>query len=143
MNISDAGLDLIKDAEELRLRAYLCPAGVWTIGWGHTRGVKPGDTCTEAEAKQMLRDDIAPVERAVAESVKVPITQGMYDALCSLVFNIGTGAFRKSTLLRLLNESKYQLAAAEFPRWKKSKGKTLSGLVIRRAKERALFEGKA
>jgi lysozyme len=143
MNISDAGLRLIKDFESLRLKAYRCSAGVPTIGYGHTKGVRMGDTCTEAQADAWLHEDVAWATRAVAESVKVPITQAMFDALTSFVFNVGASGFRKSTLLRLLNESKYSLAAGQFPRWNKSKGRVVAGLTKRRAAERALFEGNA
>lgn len=143
MTISDAGLALIKAAEGLRLSAYLCPARVWTIGYGTTKGVKPGDTITEAQAEDMLRADVAKFERAVTDAVRVPITQGQFDALVSLAYNIGAAALRKSTLLRLLNESKYSLAAAQFDRWNRAGGRVLAGLTKRRAAERALFEGKA
>jgi lysozyme len=142
MTLSDAGLALIKQFEGLSLKAYLCPARVWTIGYGTTRGVQPGNQVTEAEAEMLLRDDVSRFERGVAERIQVPVTQGQFDALVSLAYNIGLSAFGKSTLLRLLNDSKYSLAAEQFPRWNKAGGKVLSGLTKRRAAERAMFEGK-
>jgi lysozyme len=143
MTISDDGLALIKSAEGLRLSAYLCPANVWTIGYGTTRGVKAGQAISAIKAEELLREDVRQFERAVSEAVDVPITQGQFDALVSLVYNIGTGAFKKSTLLRLLNQSRYAEAAAQFARWNKGGGKVLPGLVKRRAAERKLFEGTA
>jgi lysozyme len=143
MTISDAGLALIKRFEGLSLKAYRCSAGVLTIGWGTTRGVKPGQVISEAEAEAMLRADVARFAQGVSERLQVPVTQGQFDGLVSLAYNIGLAAFGKSTLLRLLNQSKYAEAAAQFPRWNKGGGKVLPGLVKRRAAERALFEGKA
>jgi lysozyme len=143
MTVSDAGLALIKSAEGLRLSAYLCPAGVWTIGYGTTRGVKPGQVITEDEAEAMLRADVERFARGVSERIQVPVTQGQFDALVSLAYNIGLAAFGKSTLLRLLNESKYALSAQQFDRWNKAAGRVLPGLTKRRAAERAMFEGKA
>jgi lysozyme len=142
MNLSDDGLALIKRFEGLSLKAYLCPARVWTIGYGTTRGVRPGQVISEAEAETMLRADVARFAQGVAERLQVPVTQGQFDALVSLAYNIGLSAFGKSTLLRLLNDSKYSLAAEQFPRWNKAGGKVLSGLTKRRAAERAMFEGK-
>jgi lysozyme len=143
MKLSDAGLALIKDHEGLSLKAYRCPAGILTIGFGSTSHVSPGQVITEAEADMRLRADVAFAERAVSEAVQVPITQSQADALISFVFNVGSGAFKKSTLLRLLNQSRYAEAAAQFPRWNKARGRVLAGLTKRRAAERAMFEGKA
>jgi lysozyme len=142
MNLSDDGLALIKRFEGLSLKAYLCPARVWTIGYGTTRGVRPGQVISEAEAETMLRADVARFAQGVAERLQVPVTQGQFDALVSFAYNVGLAAFGKSTLLRLLNDSKYSLAAEQFPRWNKAGGKVLSGLTKRRAAERAMFEGK-
>lgn len=143
MTLSPAGLALIKQFEGLELKAYRCSAGVPSIGYGHTKGVRMGDTCTQAQAETWLAQDVEWADRAVTDSVMVPITQGMHDALTSFVYNVGAGAFRKSTLLRLLNESKYGLAAAQLPRWNRAKGRAVDGLTKRRAAERAMFEGKA
>lgn len=137
--IAAPGLTIIKIFEALRLRAYLCPAGIPTIGWGHTRGVKMGDTCTYLQAEQWLREDCRDAERAVNARVKVPLTQNQFDALVSFVFNVGGGAFASSTMLRKLNAGDYVGAAEQFPRWNKSGGKVLRGLTLRREREQNLF----
>lgn len=143
MTLSPAGLRLIKEFEGLSLKAYVCPAGVLTIGYGTTRGVKPGQVISEAEAEAMLREDVRQFERGVSEAVKVPLAQHEFDALVSFAYNVGLGAFRTSTLLRLLNKGDKAGAAAQFGRWNKAKGKVLAGLTRRRAAERAMFEGKS
>ena len=140
MQISKAGLDLIKQFEGLYLKAYRCPAGVPTIGYGHTAGVAMGQTITQQQADDYLRRDVRQFERAVARLVTVPLTQGQFDALVSFAFNLGDGALAQSTLLRLLNAGDYAGAAAQFDRWNKAGGRVLPGLVRRRAAERALFE---
>lgn len=146
MKISPEGLNLIRAHEGLRLKAYLCPAGKWTIGYGHTKGVRPGDTCTKEEAENMLRLDAADVEGALRHLVKVTVTQGQFDALGSFTFNFGGRKLETSTLLRLLNEGDYKGAAKQFPRWvhglnpKTGKYEILNGLVLRRGDERELFE---
>ena len=133
------GLDLIKEFEGLRLKAYLCSANVWTIGYGHTKGVKKGDTCTEDEADAFLVADVKWVLTAVERTVKVPLTGGQRAAVNSFIFNCGASAFRTSTLLRKLNQGDYKGAADEFPRWNKAGGKVIKGLVRRRAAERKVF----
>lgn len=142
MHISEAGLALIRQSEGLRLRAYLCPAGIPTIGYGSTAGVKLGQTITAERAEELLREDVRQFEAAVSRLVKVPLTQGQFDALVSFAFNLGARSLEQSTLLRLLNVGDYSGAAAQFDRWVYASGKRLSGLVKRRAAERALFEGK-
>ena len=141
MHTSQRGLDLIKSFEGLRLSAYKCPADVWTIGWGTTAGVTPGQTITKERAEELLREDVKRFEAQVLRLVKVPLTQGQLDALTSFVYNLGAGNLSNSTLLRLLNAGDYKGAAAQFDRWTKAGGKVLAGLVRRRAAERALFEG--
>jgi lysozyme len=143
MKTGQAGLHLIKTFEGLKLSAYLCPAGVWTIGYGTTKGVKPGQAITAAKAEELLAADLRKFEDTVNTAVAVPITQGQFDALVSLAYNIGSGAFRASTLLRLLNAGDYAGAAKQFDRWNKAGKKVLAGLTRRRAAERQLFEGKA
>lgn len=142
MQISKAGLDLIKQFEGLYLKAYRCPAGVPTIGYGHTAGVAMGQTITQQQADDYLRRDVRQFERAVERQVSVPLTQGQFDALVSFAFNLGEGALAQSTLLRLLNAGDYAGAAAQFDRWNKAGGRVLPGLVRRRAAERALFEAR-
>ncbi|MHB0805997.1 lysozyme [Stutzerimonas nitrititolerans] len=140
MQTSQRGIDLIKSFEGLRLTAYDDGVGVQTIGYGHTKGVKPGMKITENWAEELLRDDLAEFEAAVNGLVKVRLCQHQFDALVSLVFNIGPGAFSDSTLLRLLNAGLYDDAALQFVRWNKGGGKVLSGLTRRRMAERKLFE---
>ncbi|CAI1890856.1 lysozyme [Serratia ficaria] len=139
MNISERGLALIKHFEGLRLAAYRCPANVWTIGYGHTAGVQPGNVITEREADSFLRLDIAESVRAVNRLVKVPLTSNQFDALASFVFNFGCANFRTSTLLKKLNYGDYAGAADEFLRWVNVGGKRLAGLERRRMAENALF----
>lgn len=142
MHTSQKGLDLIKSFEGLRLSAYRCPADIPTIGYGTTSGVKMGDTITKERAEELLREDVKRFEAQVFRLVKVPLSQGQFDALVSFVYNLGAGNLSNSTLLRLLNAGDYAGAAAQFDRWTKAGGKVLPGLVRRRAAERALFEGK-
>jgi len=141
MHTSQKGLDLIKSFEGLRLSAYKCPADVWTIGHGTTAGVKPGQTITKERAEELLREDVERFEAQVLRLVKVPLSQGQFDALVSFTYNLGAGNLSNSTLLRLLNAGDYAGAADQFDRWNKAGGKVLAGLVRRRAAERALFEG--
>lgn len=143
MIVSGRGFDLIKRYEQLRLKAYLpTPDDVWTIGFGHTAGVAPGLTCIEAQADAWLFEDSRDAMAAVNE-VQVPLTQNQYDALVSFTFNVGAGAFRASTMRRLLDTREYDLAAGQFGRWNKQKGKVLAGLTRRRAEEEALFRSKS
>ena len=142
MHISEAGLALIRQFEGLRLSAYRCPAGIPTIGYGSTTGVQMGQTITAERAEELLREDVRQFEAAVSRLVKVPLNQGQFDSLTSFAFNLGAKSLEQSTLLRLLNAGDYSGAAAQFDRWVYASGKKLSGLVKRRAAERALFEGK-
>lgn len=142
MKISQAGIDAIKRHEGLRLTAYPDPASggdPWTIGYGHTRDVERGQTITAAQAEQFLREDLEWVETCIERNVVAPLTQGQYDALCSLIFNIGQAAFTKSTLMRLLNQRDYAGAAQQFERWNIAAGQVNLGLTNRRAAERAMF----
>ncbi len=137
--IGAAGLAIIRKYEGLRLTAYLCPAKVWTIGYGSTGPhVKPGLTITEAAADALLRNDLARFEAAVARGAPKS-SQAQFDAMVSLAFNIGETAFLGSTLLRKHNAGDYGGARAEFARWNKSGGKVLAGLSNRRAAEAALY----
>lgn len=143
MQPSQSAVDLIKASEGLRLTAYRDSAGILTIGYGSTGGIKPGQKITPEQAEAMLVDDLDEAADAVRKLVTVPLTQGQFDALCSFVFNLGAGRLRDSTLLRLLNQGKYGEAAAQFRFWVMAGGKPLPGLVKRRAAERALFDGAA
>ncbi|NHB89589.1 lysozyme [Photorhabdus tasmaniensis] len=139
MQISDKGLKALKRYEGCSLTAYRCPANVWTIGYGHTRGVKPGDAITDEQATQFLLEDLAPVYITIETNVKVPLTQGQFDALCSFIFNCGASAFVRSTLLKKLNAGDYRGAADELMRWNMAGGRVLPGLNARRASERSMF----
>lgn len=143
MKTSSAGRSLIENAEGLRTVAYLCPAGVPSIGYGHTRGVHMGMTCTKEQADAWLEEDLADAEEAINTLVKVPLTQGQYDALVSFVFNFGARKFGASTLLVLLNTRHYAEAAKQFRLWchgmVDGEMQVLPGLVKRRAAENDLF----
>lgn len=143
MQISYNGLNLLKELEGFRKESYLDTGGVWTIGYGTTRvegkPVEAGLTCTEAQAQQWLSDDIAWAQTAVNKLVKVPLKQGMFDALVSFVYNVGEEQFRRSTLLRLLNLGQHIEAGKQLLRWKYDNGKVINGLMNRRIKELAMY----
>lgn len=131
---------LIKQFEGLELKAYICPAGVWTIGYGHTRGVKPGQVITKEEAENLLRKDLERYQMELSNLVKVPVTDGQFIALMSWFYNLGnTLDVRRSQLLKKLNAGDYSGAAAEFPKWRKSGNEVIPGLVRRRAAEQKEF----
>lgn len=134
-----AGLALIQKYEGCELTAYRCPAGVWTIGYGRTTNVKPGDTCSQAQADAWLVEEYDHFEAQVLKLVTVALSEPQRGALVSLAYNIGVSAFRKSTLLRMLNAGDYAGASCQFGRWNKAGGKVLKGLVNRRLAETALF----
>ncbi len=139
MQISQRGIDLIKSFEGLRLKAYLCPASVWTIGYGSTGPhVRQGAFITEAKAEALLRQDLARFERGV-EAMAGPCTQGQYDALISFAFNVGMSALQSSTLLKRHKEGAHEQAADQFLRWNKAGKLVLPGLTRRRAAERKLY----
>lgn len=141
MITSPAGIALIKSFEGLRLEAYQDQVGVWTIGYGSTRGVKAGDKITEGEAVARLVDDLQGAEAGVRRLVTATLTQPQFDALVSFVFNLGAPSLASSQLLRLLNSGKASLAADEFPRWVHAGGVVVEGLRRRRRAEQALFQG--
>lgn len=138
------GLDLIKQFEGLRLKAYDDGVGVWTIGYGTIRypngvRVKSGDTCTKEQAEQYLKTDLDSFENVINTKVKVPLTQNQFDALACFVYNVGATNFSNSTLLRKLNAKDYSGAADQLLRWNKAGGKVMNGLTRRREAERKLF----
>lgn len=139
MRMNDAGCDLIRRFEGLRLEAYRCSAGIWTIGYGSTHGVREGMKISRAEAESRLHMDVAIAERAVKSMLSVPVNENQFSALVSFVFNIGGANFRKSTMRAYINRKAFGDAADEFPRWVYAKGKKLAGLIERRKEERALF----
>ena len=141
LTTSSKGIDLIKRSEKLERKAYLCPANRWTIGYGHTGNVKPGQVITEREAESLLKSDLKYFEKKVKELVKVPLNQNQFDALVSFTFNLGEKNLSSSTLLKKLNQRDYQGAANEFHKWNKAGKplKVLRGLTIRRKAEADLF----
>ena len=140
MKISNKGKDLIKKYEGCKLEAYKCPAGIWTIGYGHTDGnVTSGTIISQEQADKLFNQDIKKFEKGIGQMVKVLINQNQFDALVSFSFNLGLGALQNSTLLKKLNTKDYQGAANEFDRWVYGGGKKLEGLVRRRKEEKELF----
>ena len=140
MKINSAGLELIKSFETLRLDAYMpTPDDAPTIGYGHTRAVAMGDTCTEEQADAWLLEDVAWAEDCVTRAVTAFLHENEHAACVSLCFNIGCKAFTDSTLVRLLNEGSFDEAEAQFARWNKQAGRELAGLTRRREAERELF----
>jgi lysozyme len=136
---SEKGLELIKSFEALRLKAYRDGGGVWSLGYGHTDDVEPGDTCTAAQAFDWLKADANEAEICILTSVENVLTQAQFDALVSLVFNIGCEEFENSTILRLINAGNFTAAKGQFSRWNKDNGKIVAGLTRRRAAEAELF----
>ena len=142
MNISKEGLSLIKKFEGCELEAYLCPAGVWTIGYGHTKNVKEGDKINKEEADYLLQEEMIEYESYINDFVEVPLEQNQFDALCSWVYNLGPTNLKNSTMLRVLNEEKYADVPQEIKRWNKAGGEVLDGLIKRREAEAKMFAGK-
>ncbi|AXW96847.2 lysozyme [Cronobacter sakazakii] len=144
MRTSEKGLALIKEFESCQLKAYRCPAGVWTIGYGWTQPVDGKPVRAEMEidmptAERLLKTGLIGYENDVMKLVRVKLSQAQFDALVSFTYNVGSRNFSTSTLLKKLNAGDYAGAADEFLRWNKSRGKVLNGLVRRRAAERELF----
>lgn len=144
-NINSAGITLVQQFEGLKLEAYLCPAGVWTIGYGHTKGVKKGDVITQAEADKLLAQDLGQCGEQVEKCVRVPLHDNQFAALASFVFNVGIGSLTSSSLLRRLNGGDYDCVPSELAKWVKAlnpktgKKVALPGLVKRRAAEGQLW----
>jgi len=139
MNTSPKGIALIKEFEGLRLKAYKCPGGVWTIGYGHTAGVKPGIVISEAQAEEYLKADLIAFERYL-NGLGLALNQNQFDALISFIYNVGTGNFSSSTLLRKVRANPQDDSIMdEFLRWVYSKGRVLPGLQRRRLAEMKLY----
>jgi len=146
MRMSAAGLAVVKEFEGLRLKAYKCPAAVWTVGYGHTSAagnpiVTPDLVISNDEAEQILERDMVQYEDGVRKFVKVELTQNQFDALVDFAYNAGVGALQKSTLLKKVNAGKFDEVPAEFMKWTKGGGKELPGLVRRRRAEVKLWRG--
>ena len=142
MKTSQDGIVLIKHFEGCELKAYQCAAGVWTIGYGHTKGVQPGDQWSESHANHMLEVELEEYENYVSTAVTVPLSQNQFDALVSWVYNLGNGNLTSSTMLKVLNSGDYAGVPAQIKRWNKAGGKVLEGLTRRRQAEADMFEGK-
>ena len=139
MKTSHKGIALIKEFEGLRLKAYKCPGGVWTIGYGHTAGVKPGMVISEAQAEEYLTADLIASEKYL-NNLRLAINQNQFDALISFIYNVGTGNFSRSTLLRKVRANPQDNSIMdEFLRWVYSKGRVLPGLQRRRLAEMKLY----
>ena len=144
MKISKKGIDLLKHFESYEMRAYKCPAGVWTIGWGFTRingvKVKEGDTMTLEVANLELEKQLRTYENVVREVIKLDyINQNQYDALVSLCYNIGGSSFRRSDIVNLVNNRNFIEACRIFNLWSSAAKKRSKGLLRRRMSERNLF----
>lgn len=139
MKTSDNGRAFIRAREGVKLAAYQDGGGVWTIGYGHTRGVKQGQVINHEQADEFLNNDLRQVESCISERVTVPLNQNQFDALVSFVFNVGRQAFSDSTLLKKLNEGNYRAAADQFTRWVYDNDQFVQGLYNRRVAERDLF----
>lgn len=133
--INKDGIELIKRWEGCKLKAYKDTGGVLTIGYGHTKGVKPGDEIDQKEADRLLKKDLKEFEDAVNSVVKVSLSQNQFNALVSLCYNIGARAFEHSTLLKHLNSGDYSRAATQFVRWSYDNGRFIQGLKNRRVDE--------
>jgi lysozyme len=141
MTPSPRCVELVKHFEGFRAKPYRCPAGVPTIGYGHTEGVSLSDPpITREPAAALLEGDLAVFAAGVARLLTVPVAQNQFDALVSFAYNVGLGNLQRSTLLKMVNSGDLASAAREFAKWTKAKGVELPGLVRRRAAERALFE---
>lgn len=139
MNTGEKGIELIKSFEGCRLTAYRDSVGIWTIGYGHTAGVEQGMTITQAKAEGLLKNDLVIYENYVKKYITYALNQNQFDALVSFTYNLGGGNLQKSDLRKYLNAGNLQAAANEFDKWVYAGGIKLSGLVRRRAAEKALF----
>lgn len=137
----DKAAALVARFEGFSADAYLCPAGVLTIGYGHTHNVKEGMTITKERAMTLLSLDLFERKKAIEQLVRVPVTEGQVIALLSFVFNVGVGNFEKSTLLKKLNAGNYEGASREFSKWIYANRRPLKGLMDRRKIEREYFDG--
>ncbi len=140
MNTSAEGISLIKKFEGCELTAYQCSAGVWTIGYGHTKGIEEGMEISQEEAEQMLVDELHEYENYINKYVTAPLSQNQFDAMVSWVYNLGPANLKASTLLKVLNAEDYEGVPAQIKRWNKAGGEILDGLIRRREAEARLFK---
>ena len=139
MKLGERGTEILKYFEGCKLTAYQDSVGVWTIGYGHTKGVYDGMTITQDQAEQMLLSELEEYEGYIENMVTVPLTQNQFDALVVWIYNLGPTNFKNSTLLKELNAGNYNAAGQEITRWNKAGGKVLAGLVKRREAAAELF----
>ncbi len=142
MKISAAGLSLIREFEGFYPVPYRCPAGLWTVGYGHV--LAPYESyvrITQAQAEALLRKDVRHAALSVLALVRVPLTQGQFDALVSFAFNLGSGAFERSTLRRAVNRQAHDEVPEQLLRWVYAAGRKMPGLQRRRAAEARLYAG--
>lgn len=142
MKISQEGIALIKKFEGCELTAYQCSAGVWTIGYGHTKGIEEGMEITQQEAEDMLVEELHEYENYINDNVTAPLSQNQFDAMVSWVYNLGPANLKSSTLLKVLNAGNYDDVPFQIRRWNKAGGVTLDGLIRRREAEALLFQNK-
>jgi lysozyme len=140
MVYSPNGRAMTEQFEGLRLTSYQDSVGVWTIGYGHTSGVAAGMTCTQEQADAWLAQDVEGAAYVVNSVVTAPLNQNQFDALVDFVFNLGSGNFQSSTLLKYLNQGDYQDASGQFPLWNHAGGVVVAGLTARRLAEQKLFD---
>ena len=141
MKTGTKGIDLIKHFEGCELEAYKCAAGVWTIGYGHIKGVTSNSVITQEQAEQMLVEELNEYEGYINNMVTVPLSQNQFDALVSWVYNLGGGNLKASTLLKVVNSGEFNGVPEQIMRWNKAGGKVLEGLTRRRQAEADLFSG--
>lgn len=141
MKTSREGIALIKRFEGFEAEAYICPGGRWTIGYGHTKDVKPGSVITEERAEKLLIEDVAEAERYVQAYVHAPLRQNQFDALVSFVYNVGCGSFKRSSLLKEVNydADSYSTIRPRFMAFCNAGGKVSTGLTRRRRAEADLY----
>jgi lysozyme len=138
--INQAGIEIIKQSEGCRLKAYKCPAGVWTIGYGHTKGVVPTSILqSQEQAEQLLYNDLLEYSSAIESLIVVPLNDNQFSSLVSFIYNVGINGFKNSTLRKKLNTGDYNSVPEQMIRWTKGGGKSLPGLVKRRNLEIDLF----
>ena len=142
MKISKEGIALIKKFEGCALKAYKCPAGKLTIGYGHVKGVKEGDEWSQSHAEHMLDIELEEYEGYIDDYIKVSLSQCQFDALVAWVYNLGPSNLKQSTMLKVLNKEDYESVPKEIKRWNKANGEVLQGLVRRREAEALLVQGK-
>ena len=139
MKVSQECVNLVKFFEGFEAKAYLCPANVWTIGYGRTRNVKEGDMINELQAERDLLEELEEFGHQVLNTVQVPLEQNEFDALTSWTYNLGVGNLQSSTLLKKLNSGDKNSVPSEMLRWNKAAGKVLAGLTRRREAEAKLW----